>query len=493
MTKLPPKSKAKILERAQLARSDFPTFVELVWRFTPMKHQRAWMKELKLVVSGETTELLIVAPRGSGKSAFFVLFLAWMIGNNPTKHYGLLSYAEKIAWRRSKAIRNILQYDPVYQLIFPEIKPDFRNWSRESFTVQRSDTTDLHPTVVAAGSTGAVISSRLDGAVYDDPHDEKNSKTPGKRRQVVDTWDNAIKLCLEGGAWVVCIATRYADDDLPGIFINRGFKVVHQRAITESYMKNRKPQRKQLSYAPSLKTLAQLKKEQQENPLTFAFQMQGDTTGGTAAIIKKLHTYQPKELPDFKDLLIQCGTDTNYKDDEANDYCVIFIGGLDKRGTVWMLHREKGRWDVDDLAELFIQLHREWSYTNNWIEDSAKGTPAVTVLMRKAAFVPNELQPPSRGGKRSRASSLSSFCNSGQIRWPASAAWFKDAEYYLTHYGHTDYDDDLDALYMLHSNLSRAIHPSNYGTGRPRRRVTIGGGRTGKTKRTFRGKRVGRR
>lgn len=493
MAKLPPKSKAKILERAALARSDFPTFVELVWRFTPMKHQRAWMKELKLVVSGVTLELLIVAPRGAGKSAFFVLFLAWMIGNNPDNHYGLLSYADKIAWRRSKAIRNIIQYDPVYHLIFPEVKPDFRNWSRESFTVKRADTTDLHPTLIAAGSNASVISSRLHGVVYDDPHDEKNSKTPTKRRQVVDTWDQAIKPCLESGAWAACIATRYADDDLPGIFINRGFRVLHQRAIVESYMKGRKPARKKMSYAPGLKTLVELKKDREENPLAFALQMQGDTTGGRAAIIKKLVTYQPKELPDFKDLLIQGGTDTNYKDDEANDYCVIYIGGLDKRGVVWMLHREKGRWDVDDLAELFIQLHREWKYTNNWIEDSAKGTPAVTVLKRKAAFVPCELQPPSRGGKRSRASSVASFINSGQVLWPASAAWFKDAEYYLTHYGHTDYDDDLDAFYMLHSNIVRAIHPSNYGTGRPQRRVTIGGGRTGRTGKTFRGKRVGRR
>ena len=475
MPKLPP----EILERATKAREDFPTFVDLIWKFTPLKHQRKWLRELKRVVAGELEELLFVAPRGAGKSALVgVLFLAWMIGRNPDKHYGLICYGDKQAWRRCTAIRNIICYDRVYRLIFPEIKPDLRNWSRESFIVQRTDTADLHPTLTAVGSASGIISSRLHGLVYDDPHDERNSNTATKRRQVVDTYDNAIFPCLEGKAWTVCIATRYADDDLPGVFINRGFKYLHQRAIVESY-NARTGVRKELSYAPELKSLDALRKERDRNPLTFALQMQGDTTGGRAAIIKRLVTYEAKDLPDLQELLIQAGTDTNYKDGEANDYCVIYIGGLDKKGNVWMLHREKGRWDVDELAELFIELHRLWKYSNNWIEDTAKGTPAVTVLKKKAAFVPAELQAPSRGGKRSRASSIASYLNSGQVKWLASAEWFKDAEYYLTHYGHTDYDDDLDALFMLLSNLLRCIHPQNYGVGRPKRRVTIGGGRKG--------------
>ena len=475
MPKLPP----EVLERVAKAREDFPTFVELIWKFKALKHQRKWMRALKKVVDGEVTELLLVAPRGSGKSALIaVLFLSWMIGRNPDKHYGLISYADKIAYRRSKAIRNILQYDPIFRLVFPDIKPDFRNWSRESFTVQRSDTTDLHPTLIAAGSTSAVISSRLHGLVYDDPHDEKNSRSPTKRREVLETHDQAIRPCLETGAWTGCIATRYADDDLPGIFITRGFMFLHQRAIVESY-NARTGVRKELSYAPSLVPLDELRKARDRNPEVFALQMQGDTTGGKAAIIRKLVTYQAEELPDLKELLIQAGTDTNYKDGEANDYIVIYVGGLDKKGNVWMLHREKGRWDVDELAELFIELHRFWHYSNNWIEDTAKGTPAVTVLKKKAAFVPAELQAPSRGGKRSRASSIASYLNSGQVKWPSNAAWFKDAEYYLTHYGHTDYDDDLDALFMFLSNILRCIHPQNYGVGRPKRRVTIGGGRKG--------------
>ena len=64
-----PKLSPEILERVAKARDDFPTFVELIWKFSPLKHQVKWMKELKRLVAGEIKELLIVAPRGSGKSA----------------------------------------------------------------------------------------------------------------------------------------------------------------------------------------------------------------------------------------------------------------------------------------------------------------------------------------------------------------------------------------------------------------------------------------
>ena len=477
MNKIDPVLHAKIFARAAKARDDFSVFIELIWTFDLMKHQKQWLKALEKVVSGETLELLLIAPRGAGKSAVFILFLAWMIGNNPTKRYGLISYTDKIAWRRSKAIKYIIQFSPVYHLIFPDIKPDFSNWSRESFTVIRPSIANPHPTLIAVGSTGSVVSSRLDGLVYDDPHDEKNSKTPAKRRAVVETYDGTIAPCLMEGAWQVCIATRYADDDLPGKFIVRGFEVIHQRAITRSYTKGGDMTKagQERSYAPKLKSLKTLRIERERNPLVFELQMQGVTTGERISIIKKIHIYQADELPELDSLLIAAGTDTNYKDGEANDYTVVYLGGIDKKGNVWILHREKDRWDVDELANLLINLHEEWKYVTNWIEDAGKGTPAVTMVKKRAPYVPCELQTPTRGGKRSRALAIGPHINNGQVKFPANAEWLQDAEYHLTRYGYTTHDDDVDALFMLLTNIFQTIHPSMYGEGRPRCTVSFGG------------------
>ncbi len=474
MAKIDPALKAKILKRAETAQKDFSTFISFVWAFTPFKHQKVWIKELQAIADGDVKQLLLIAPRGAGKSAILVLFLAWMIGNNPTKHYGLISYADAVAWKRCRALRKIVEHSPEYHLIFPDIERGDSNWSRESFTVKRPDITDIHPTFMAAGSTAQVISSRLDGLVYDDPHDGKNSKTATKRRAVIETYDQDIKPCLVGGAWTACVATRYADDDLPGKFILRGFKKLHQKAIVETNDMKRKIYHIEHSYAPKLHTLAELRKDREENPAAFDLQMQGITRGSKASIIKKLTHYKPEDLPDLKDLLIGAGTDTNYKDTEAADYTVIYVCGMDVKHNVWVLHREKGRWDVNELADLFINLHTQWGYYNNWIEDTAKGTPAVTVVKKKAPYIPCELQPPSSGGKRSRASAIASYLNSGQVRFPVGIEWIQDAEHYLTGFPHVDHDDDVDALYMVLNNILHTIHPANYGKGRPEMRVTIG-------------------
>ncbi len=474
MGRIDPKLKAKVLKRAGAAKKDLATFIALVWSFTLMKHQRVWVKELQSMADGNEKQLLFIAPRGAGKSAILVLFLAWMIGNNPTKHYGLISYADAVAWKRCRALRKIINISPIYHLIFPDIKRGDSNWSRESFTVKRPDITDIHPTFMAAGSTAQVISSRLDGLVYDDPHDGKNSKTAAKRRAVVETYDQDIKPCLVGGAWTVCVATRYADDDLPGKFIVRRFKKLHQKAIVETNDMKRKIYHIEHSYAPKLKTLAELRKEREENPASFDLQMQGITRGSKASIIKKLTHYKPEDLPELGSLLVAAGTDTNYKDTETADYTVIYICGMDTRHNVWVLHREKGRWDVNDLADLFINLHADWKYYNNWIEDTAKGTPAVTVVKKKAPYIPCELQTPSSGGKRSRASAIASYLNSGQVRFPVNAEWIQDAEHYLTGFPHVDHDDDVDALFMILTNILSTIHPANYGKGRPQMTITIG-------------------
>ena len=469
-------TKQKILAKVELARRDFETFVSLMTAFKPARHQRKWIRELQDVIEGKTRELLIVAPRGAGKSTIVgILYVAWQIGNNPDGHYGVISYADKVAWNRTSAVRRIIQHHNVYHLIFPGVKPDFSNWSRGSLSVQRKDLSDPHPTLMAAGATSAIISYRLDGMVYDDPHDVRNSKTAHRRKQVVETYDQAIVPCLIEGAWTVCIATRYAEDDLPGVFITRGFKTVHQRAKVEIYDTSKKPARREESYWAEKYSLEHLNELQERSPESFALNYQGDTTGGKGQIIKQIHTYLSEELPGKDDLLTAGGCDTCYKDKQEADYNVIYIGGLDKKGNIFILHREKNRFDVTDFSDLVISLwdSPDTRFTTLKIEDTAKGTPAVDVIRKKAARVPLELENPASGGKRSRASAIASYINSGQVKFPKMADWLPDAEYYLLHYGHADHDDDVDALYLLITHLLNCIHPENYGAGRPRIKVRM--------------------
>lgn len=470
----------KVQARALKARTDFYTYVSMMTDWKIAKHQKAWIEELQKVADGQTKELLLVGPPGSSKSTLVsVLFGSWMIGRSPDGHGGILSYGDKPAHERVVAVRRIIEFHPVFHLIFPDVQPNKdESWSRKSFTVKRKDIADPHPSLMGAGSSGTVISYRLSWLIYDDPHDEKNTKTAYKRRQVLNTYDETITTRLIEGAPVICVATRWAEDDLPGSLQKRGFHMIHQKAIVETVTKVTKdhprgsrPTHIYRSYWPEKYSLAFLQEKERRNPEVFYLQYQGDIKGGKSAVIKRIHTYTEAELPPRATLMVAGGGDTAYKSTETNDFNVIYIGGLDSEGNIWILDRFKDRCGVNDLADEVIRLRARWNYYTLWLEDTGQATPAVEVVRRKTIGVPIELTKPGQGGKHSKAAAIAAYLNTGQVKFPVSADWLEDAEYYLLHFGHAEFDDDVDALFYLVFNLLQAVHFSKYGIGRPKKHV----------------------
>ena len=473
----------KVLARSIKARTDFLTFVSMMtallnppWKLA--KHELQWIEALQEVADGKNTELLIIGPPGSSKSSLLSLFAAFLIGKNPACHGGIISKGDVPAWDRVAAVRRILEFSPTYRQIFPEVIKDEEHWTRKAFIVQRSDINDLHPTLMGAGASGTIISYRLDWCIYDDPHDEKNTRTPYKRRQVLNTFDETITTRLVEGAPIICIATRWAEDDIPGHLQKRGFKTIHQRAIlettqkvTKDYPRGSRATHVERSYWPEKYSLAFLKEKEHRNPEAFYLQYQGDIKGGKSAVIKRIVTYTEDELPPREALMVAGGGDTAYKSSETNDFNVIYIGGLDGEGNIWILDRFKARCGVNDLADALIDLKSRWNYYTLWLEDTGQATPAVDIVRRKTLGVPIELTKPGQGGKHSKAAAIAAYLHTGQVKFPQSAEWLEDAEYYLLHFGHAEFDDDVDALFYLIYNLLQAVHFSKYGLGRPRKRV----------------------
>ena len=260
--------------------------------------------------------------------------------------------------------------------------------------------------------------------------------------------------------------------------MKRGFTTIHQRAIVETTTKIAKgkprgsrPTHIARSYWPEKYSLAFLREKEQRNPEVFYLQYQGDIKGGKSAVIKRIVTYEAAELPARETLMVAGGGDTAYKSTETNDFNVIYIGGLDAEGNIWILDRFKARCGVNDLADKIIELKVLWQYYTLWLEDTGQATPAVEVVRRKTFGIPIELTKPGQGGKHSKAAALAAYINNGQVKFPVSAPWLEDAEYYLLHFGHAEFDDDVDALFYLVYNLLQTVHFSHYGRGRPKRRV----------------------
>jgi predicted phage terminase large subunit-like protein len=444
-------------------------YLKFVIRIEPKAHQDGWLEACQDIGDNPSGQrYCIIAPPGAGKSVFIgVGFMSWILGKNPDSHFGMLSYADQVAWDRALPIRNVIEHSKAFGLTFPDVKPDLTAWDKKGFRVQRPNLADPHPTLRAGGVSSAVVSYRLNGLTLDDVLDIKTAATPRARQKVYDDYVDAVSTRMVKHAWQLCIGTRWSDDDFIGQLLalrHHGAPVwtpIHVPAI----LPNGK------SYWPEEYPIETLIEKRDTMPSNFAIQYQGDTTGGETQIIKKMAVYSDyrrdddgKVDVDFArkhDLVMGASWDTALKDKQENDYSVMYIGGLDKNGYIWVVDREKDRFTIKDIVALSKSAYLKWRTMNIWFEDSAAGTPAVQTIRDEMPLVPCDTVYYG-GGKRSRANVLAQYIHNGQVRFPSLVGWFADCEYYLKHFPHTDHDDDIDSLFILVDNLLQMRHPAEY-------------------------------
>lgn len=471
------KQTQRLLKRGKKAAQDFREFVRFIAGFDPVKHQEEQVKVCQDIGDNPRggQKVIVVAPPGSGKTTLIaVLFLAWMIGKYPDDYFGLLSFANDTAWKRSSAIRKIIEESKPYHFTFPDIKKDPQSWGSKAFRVRRKNVVSPHATLRAGGTKSAVLGDRMTGLVLDDAVDKKIADSINQLDKAFDNYEGTILTRLVDCAWQLNIGTRWGGSDFIGRLMKRkreGWKVIHIPAKDRYGRTYWPPDGKGNGF--SQKTLDNL---EYESPEIFAIEYMGDVSGGESQIIKKLATYDEipgKEFIEVRDLLVAVGIDSAYKDKEKNDFSVCYVGGLDVHGRIWILDQRKGRFSTPALIDEIYDLQEEWEPFTMWIEDSAAGTPAVQIIQAESPNVPLETVLPSQGGKRSRAHALAPYIHRGQIVFPKMASWFEDAKYQITHFPHTGFDDDIDALWMLVSQLLDVPHPSAYDRRRDARGVKM--------------------
>ena len=462
----------QLIERGKKASRNFREFVRFIAGFDPAAHEREWIDACQLIGDEPRAghKFIIIAPPGFGKSQIIsVLFIDWMIGRYPDEHFGLLSYADNVSWGWSAAIRRIITTSKPYKITFPHVKRDPQSWGSATFRVKRKSIIDAQPTLRAGGTRAAVISYRLSGLVLDDAIDAKQDANTEQRDKAFNNYETSILTRLLDKAFQLCIGTRWSGDDFIGRLMKRkreGWKVIHIKALDEKGNSCWPPDGKGFGFSKK-----ELEIKEFESPEVFAIQYMGDTSGGKAGIIKRLSPY--KEVPSMelvkaKDLLVGAGWDCALKDKERNHFTVGYVGGLDQQGRIWILDRKKDRWGTPEIIEKIYSVQKEWDPFTQWVEDAAGGTPAVQTIQAETPDAPVELVLPSHGGKRSRAHALAPYIHRGQIVFPKMASWFADAKYFITHFPYAGFDDDIDALWMLVSQLLSVIHPAHYEGARQR-------------------------
>lgn len=347
----------------EAARSDLGAFGDYVLGKKPARHHRCWIEHLVTEddsfclkrIGGEN--LSILAPRGSAKSTWVALFIAWSIGVNPGIQIIYCSYSESVALSRSRVIKRIIKSER-YRNVFPWIVPSKR-WADTDWEIDRElagvDSISSDYTFYAAGITGAIVSRRATLIVLDDVIKSSASiENPDTRRKMETNFAEVISPTLIPGGRIVSIGTRFRPDDIHATtFCGQDWEQVIQPAIVVNPVTG-----KEESYWPEWVSFEELTKKRQKDLVTFQFQFQNQIIRiSTISIDPDWIQHGP--IPARFDSLA-LGVDLASSLKEKADYSAFVLCGR-KNGLYYVLDYEFGKWSGNlEKLDIIADFYEDW-------------------------------------------------------------------------------------------------------------------------------------
>lgn len=232
----------------KLAASDFNYYYQRLFALQDPV-QFPWGEHLRYVMRFITWEghngikpeyRLVVQPPGTGKSNIVSKALAsWMVGNHPDEPTVLATSTGALATARSIYLREMVASDPMWQTVFPGVKPYSTIWTTDKWALLRPGQTRFmssDSTFNCTGAEGSIAGIRIKYAIVDDIHDVNNSRTEGERKRIKDWYFTQFVSRMSGmGGWLIMLANIWHADDLPSTLWGSGqYAVMHMRALYDN-------------------------------------------------------------------------------------------------------------------------------------------------------------------------------------------------------------------------------------------------------------------
>lgn len=157
----------------------------------------------------ETSRLIWTMPPQEGKSVRISRFYAlWLLIQDPDRMIAVVSYADGLARRWGKAVRNDIRNHPEFGLLLSGDTSAANEWTL----------VDYDGGMICAGIAGGLTGRRADVIIIDDPlAGQKEADSEVYRENCKEWWRTTASSRL-GGANTICVLvmTRWHEDDLAG-------------------------------------------------------------------------------------------------------------------------------------------------------------------------------------------------------------------------------------------------------------------------------------
>jgi phage terminase large subunit-like protein len=365
------------------ARTDLNFFTEYISGL-PVGNQyhENWAK---VWATGNSNDLLnniagpnvnVLAPRSSAKSTRLGYAVAWAIGHNPGLPILYISYAKPIAVSRSRLIKRILTH-PRYCEVFPHIKPNKDKWSDTEWEIDKKEAgisnLEYDYTLLAVGISGAIVSKRAGLIVVDDPIKNRSSiLNPEVREKIRNNWRTAVLPTLLPGSRIWGIGTRFHKDDIhvtdlcpeKGVeILEQGAIIIDDHGVERSYWESFAPYHDRFieHQDGSQEVIRGLFEKREEDPVTFAFQMQNTIVSEYDVAIEESWIQWTEDIPNVDEFdQFAFGLDLAAREREQFDFTACVL--LGKKGNkLYVLDGGRGRWPGNlDKINMILTMAYDW-------------------------------------------------------------------------------------------------------------------------------------
>lgn len=218
------------------ARVDFEAFCEYVFELPPDKHHR---EISKILTDPRRKRALIVFPPGSGKTVTVSeMFPAFWLGQNREGNFQSIGASADMVEKSGGVVRQILEgkgpSGKRYKEVFPDVEPNFDSgmWTIQKLYLQR-EKSNKDPSMYLVGiGSGAILGSRSDFTILDDVVTPATARSPAEMKKVRNDLHETVMTRLRADARIVCIMTRFGENDLAPELVNAlDFEVLHAPAV----------------------------------------------------------------------------------------------------------------------------------------------------------------------------------------------------------------------------------------------------------------------
>ena len=358
-------------------------------RWQPYKYLKIISQEILQALhtkSEQTQILLIEAPPRHGKSEFLSYYLpAWFLNLYPEKNIIHASYSAELSSGFGRRVRNlVIDNQDILNFSLSEDSRSITRWH-----------TDRGGAMFTSGVGGTLTGRGFHLGLIDDPvknWEEASSELIQQRNK--DWFETTFFTRAEPGALIVCLMTRWHENDLAGFLLSKeDWNVRHIRfpAIAEEGdVLGRQPGDALCPERYSIEKLRDIQKRM--SPMHFASLYQ-QTPVNQSGNFFQINMFEFGKLPEKFDYAF-ITADTSYKEKQENDFTVFTAFGV-KDGNLYVRdvwRRRVKASEIENPAEIFIRKHLGYGYRGTYIEPKGHGIYLNQKLAHKGLLIPSERQ-----------------------------------------------------------------------------------------------------